>query len=138
MPRVSGTRSGQGGSRVVPGRTQSRTPPIIGLKRRVSGSEPAPSPSTSQSIVQATAFWKTTGCVHHSPMLPSPPSVSLVAAITSRPPPADASLTQVEEVDRGRRAEPVQRPVLGERLDPFQVRSLAPLLDLERRRCRVQ
>ena len=43
----------------------------------------------------------------------------------------DDDLDHVEEVDDDGRAEPVQRPVLGERLDPLQVRTPLPLLDVE-------
>ena len=42
-------------------------------------------------------------------------------------------LDDVEQVDEVGRAEPVQRPVLGEHLDPLQVRAASPLLVLERR-----
>ena len=86
-PAVSGTLSGHGGWRIVPGLSQWRKPPTIGEKRRVKGSEPAPRPSASQSMVQTTAFWKTTGWVHQSPIFESPPR-SEVAEISSSPPPA--------------------------------------------------
>ena len=66
----------------------TRRPPDIGENRSVSGSEPAPRPRISQSIVQTTAFWKTIGSVHHSPRSPRPPSPELVAAMISRPPTA--------------------------------------------------
>ena len=53
LPRVPGTRSGHGGSRMVRGRSQYRNEPSGGVKRRFSGPKPQPSPSTSNSIVQS-------------------------------------------------------------------------------------
>ncbi len=52
-----------------------------------------------------------------------------------RPPPGvGGDLDDVEEVDRDGGPEPVQRPVLGQRPDPLQVREAPPLGDLEGRR----
>ncbi len=51
VPLVSGTRSGQGGSRMVPKRIQYRTEPIGGKNRLFSGPKPQPNPITSNSIV---------------------------------------------------------------------------------------
>lgn len=51
VPAVNGTRSGHGGSRMVPKRIQYRIEPIGGKKRLFSGPKPQPSPITSNSIV---------------------------------------------------------------------------------------
>ncbi len=51
VPLVSGTRSGHGGSRMVPKRIQYRIEPIGGKNRLFSGPKPQPSPITSKSIV---------------------------------------------------------------------------------------
>ncbi len=51
VPLVSGTRPGQGGSRMVPGRSQYRIEPIGGKNRLFSGPKPQPRPMTSNSIV---------------------------------------------------------------------------------------
>ena len=51
VPLVSGTRSGHGGSRMVPNRIQYRIEPIGGKNRLFSGPKPQPSPITSNSIV---------------------------------------------------------------------------------------
>ena len=45
----------------------------------------------------------------------------------------DEQLEDVDEVDEGRRTEPVDAPVLNQRLEPRQVRLRLPLLQLERR-----
>ena len=50
-PEVSGTREGQGGNRIVFGRSQYRMDPIGGKKRLFSGPNPQPRPTTSNSIV---------------------------------------------------------------------------------------
>ena len=84
-PRVSGTRSGHGGSRIVPGCSQYRNVPSGGRNRKVSGPNPQPKPSTSNSSVQTMTFWKTTGSVHQSATLPSVPMPG-VAAAKARPP----------------------------------------------------
>ena len=55
-------------------------PPIIGLKRKVSGIEPQPRPMISHRSVQTASFCQTIGSVHHSPrspMLPSPGVVEI-------------------------------------------------------------
>ena len=82
LPAVSGTRSGHGGWRTVPGRSQYRIPPIMGENRNVSGIDPAPRPTTSHSSVQTTSFWNTIGWVHQSPKSPMPPRPGVVAPIT--------------------------------------------------------
>ena len=58
-----------------------------GMNRPVSGPDPQPKPATSNSNVKTMNFWYTIGCVHHSPMRPSPPrpGVSeMIAAGTAR------------------------------------------------------
>ena len=56
------------------GRSQYRNPPIGGMNRPVSGPDPQPKPSTSNSSVKTMTFWYTIGCVHQSAMWLSPPS----------------------------------------------------------------
>ena len=77
--------SGHGGSRILPGRNQYSGPPIGGLKRKLSGIEPAPSPRISHSSVQTANFWKTIGSVHQFSISPSPPSPG-VSEITRKAP----------------------------------------------------
>jgi hypothetical protein len=56
-PRVNGTRPGQGASRIVPGRAQNSTPPVIGLNLPAMGPHDPASPRASRNIVHITSFW---------------------------------------------------------------------------------
>lgn len=85
VPRVSGTRPGHGGSRIVPGRNQYRIDPIGGKKRLFNGPKPQPRPTTSNSIVNSTTFWKTIGSDHHDPAAVNP-SIPVVVSANSIPP----------------------------------------------------
>ena len=51
VPFVNGTRLGHGGSRIVLGRNQYRIEPIGGKNLLLSGPNPQPRPTTSNSIV---------------------------------------------------------------------------------------
>ncbi len=84
-PLVSGTRSGHGGSRIVLGRSQYRIEPSGGKYRLLSGPKPQPSPTTSNSSVYSTIFWKTIGSAHQAPTFVNP-SMPAVVSATSRPP----------------------------------------------------
>src|ERR1700754_1641722 len=90
-PRVKGTTRGQGGRRIVLGRSQYKNPPMGGQNLAVSGPDPQPRPRTSNSRVKTTTFWYTIGCVHHIPIRSSPPSPG-VNAITAAAPPAYAAI----------------------------------------------
>ena len=57
-----------------------------GEKRKVSGIDPQPRPTTSQRSVQTTSFWKTIGSAHQSPNSPRPPRPGVVAEIASAAP----------------------------------------------------
>ena len=83
---MSGTLSGNGGRRTVPGRSQYRTPPIGGENRNASGIEPDPSPRISQTSVHTASFWKTIGWLHQSVKSPGPPSPGVVRPIRISPP----------------------------------------------------
>ncbi len=85
VPFVNGTRFGHGGSRMVLGRNQYRIDPNGGKNLLLSGPKPHPSPTTSNSMVYSTTFWKTIGSVHHCPTSVKP-SMPLVASANSQPP----------------------------------------------------
>src|ERR1700757_1761616 len=85
VPLVPGTRSGHGGSRMVPNRIQYRIEPSGGKNRLFSGPNPQPSPITSNSIVYSTTFSNTIGSDHHDATLVNPP-IPLVADANSHPP----------------------------------------------------
>jgi hypothetical protein len=85
-PPVSGTRSGQGASRVVPGRNHMIGAVSGGMKWKVSGPNPHPSPRTSKASVHSTAFCRTIGSVHQVPISDSPPRPGVVAAMIAAPP----------------------------------------------------
>ena len=81
-PPVPGMRPLNGGSRMVPGRSQYNGEPIGGMNRRLSGPNPHPSPSTSKSIVQSANLKKTSGARHQVPgsNQPSIPGVVMTNA----------------------------------------------------------
>ena len=83
VPLVNGTFSGHGGSRMVPGRSQYSSPPTGGRNRNVSGPNPPPKPHISNSRLQTTTFWNTTGWVHQFAMSLTGPIPGVVAMNTS-------------------------------------------------------
>ena len=70
---------------MVPVRNQYSGEPIGGMILPVSGPNPHPRPSTSNSSDHSTTFWKTIGSFHHVAMLPQP-SIPVVARANPRPP----------------------------------------------------
>ena len=83
---MPGTFPGHGGIRMVPGRTQNRMPPSIGLNFPAIGPQEPASPTVSRNIVHNTNFWYTIGTFHHAPTSHGAPTPEVnVISVKPRP-----------------------------------------------------
>ena len=118
---------------MVLGRNQYRIDPIGGKNRLLSGPNPQPSPTTSNSIVKNTAFWKTIGSAYQEATSVKPSMPRGAQHDQPRDEDVQQDLDDVEQVHHDRRAEADLGPVPRHRDDPLGAGALAPLRRNRRR-----